>query len=84
VIAGEISGLYVFPSRSVGELKEIYGDIVQPHSIVKCDVDRIDLSVLGRVTIGSHALGYLNHYIIMNMDVHYEEGYSTLELLRKE
>lgn len=77
-IPGGISALYLFANRSIDDLKEIYGDIIKPRSIVKCSVDRIDLPILKRVTIGD------KEYIIMNMEKSYEERTSVLELLRKQ
>lgn len=77
-IPGGISGLYVFPNRSIEDLKEIYGDIVKPRSITKCRVDRIDLPILKRVVIND------DEFIIMDMEKFYDERYSVLELLRKQ
>lgn len=77
-LPGGISGLYVLPSRTIDELKVIYGDMVTPNTIVKCQVNRLDLNILNRVTINE------DQYIIMDMEKDYDQQTSTLELLKKQ
>jgi len=75
-LPGGTSGYTILPERTFEQIKQIYGNIITPHSIVECSVNRMDLSLMQRVRLDDA------DYVIMSMKKDYLEEYTSLELLK--